>query len=60
MDENMDVAYTVASALIGPDAVVPWWAWLAILLLIFGRLLAPVFQPDDPEREELRAAGLLR
>jgi len=33
---HIDQAYRVASELFGPDASVPWWAWLALLVMIFG------------------------
>ncbi|MEU7908784.1 hypothetical protein [Actinoplanes sp. NPDC049118] len=55
MDIAMDVAYTVVDDLFGPGSVVPWWAWAATLLLIFGRLLAPVFQPDSPPGQNVPA-----
>jgi hypothetical protein len=37
----IDQAYAVTSQLFGPDAVVPWWAWLAVLVMIFWGLLVP-------------------
>jgi hypothetical protein len=36
-----DVAYNVTSELFGLDAWVPWWAWLALLAMIFWGVLAP-------------------
>jgi hypothetical protein len=36
-----DLAYNVTSELFGPDARVPWWAWLALLVMIFWGLLVP-------------------
>jgi hypothetical protein len=36
-----DVAYGVVRELVGPDAWVPWWAWFAVLAMIFWGLLIP-------------------
>jgi hypothetical protein len=36
-----DVAYHVTSELFGLDGWVPWWAWLALLAMIFWGLLGP-------------------
>ena len=38
---HIEQAYRVASELFGPDAWVPWWAWLALLVMIFWGLLVP-------------------
>ncbi|MET8150570.1 hypothetical protein ACIBSW_21455 [Actinoplanes sp. NPDC049668] len=48
MDLAIDAAYAVVSELFGPGATVPWWAWAMTLLMIFGKLLAPVFQAEAP------------
>ena len=36
-----DLAYHVTSELFGAGALVPWWAWLALLAMIFWGLLVP-------------------
>jgi hypothetical protein len=41
MGSYVDVAYSVTSELFGPDARVPWWAWVALLAMVFGGLLVP-------------------
>jgi hypothetical protein len=41
MSAFTDVAYDVMSELFGADARVPWWAWVALLVMVFGGLLAP-------------------
>jgi hypothetical protein len=41
MDAVTTVAYALASELVGPDARVPWWAWAALLAMIFCGLLVP-------------------
>ena len=41
MELAMDVAHQVVEALFGPGSGVPWWAWVAPLVMIFGRLLMP-------------------
>lgn len=46
MDTVLDVAYKVVEALFGPGSTVPWWAWVAPLVMIFGRLLVPELVPQ--------------
>ncbi|WP_199511656.1 hypothetical protein [Nucisporomicrobium flavum] len=41
MDAYLDVAYQWMSNLIGPQSVIPWWAWVAALGMVFWGLLAP-------------------
>ncbi|MEU4426281.1 hypothetical protein AB0F81_37140 [Actinoplanes sp. NPDC024001] len=41
MDAALDVAYQVVEALFGPGSGVPWWAWIAPLVMIFGRMVMP-------------------
>ncbi|GID92990.1 hypothetical protein ACFQFC_06025 [Amorphoplanes digitatis] len=58
MDFALDAAYAVVSELFGPGATVPWWAWAVTLLMIFGKLLAPVFQGDPaPSHAAVPAAA---
>ncbi|MBG0568107.1 hypothetical protein [Actinoplanes aureus] len=46
MDAALDVAYQVVDALFGPGSTVPWWAWIAPLVMIFGRLMMPALVPQ--------------
>ncbi|MFC7533444.1 hypothetical protein [Actinoplanes sp. GCM10030250] len=46
MDAALDVAYPVVDALFGPDSDLPWWAWVAPLVMIFAKLLGPVVAPE--------------
>ncbi|SDT64975.1 hypothetical protein [Actinoplanes derwentensis] len=46
MDTAVEVSYAVAGMLIGPGSLVPWWAWLAPLAMIFLKLLSPVLLPE--------------
>ncbi|MDR6322763.1 hypothetical protein [Actinoplanes couchii] len=39
----------MAAMLIGPGSLVPWWAWLAPLAMIFLKLLSPVLLPEVAE-----------
>ncbi|MEV0901556.1 hypothetical protein [Actinoplanes sp. NPDC049802] len=39
----------VVEMLVGPGSLVPWWAWLAPLAMIFLRLLSPVLLPEVAE-----------
>jgi hypothetical protein len=41
--DYLNFGYELVTELVGPGSVVPWWAWLALLTMIFGGLLAPVF-----------------
>ncbi|GIF11763.1 hypothetical protein [Actinoplanes teichomyceticus] len=45
MDDGVDMPYRVVGALFGPESGIPWWAWLAPLILIFAKLLYPVMFP---------------
>ncbi|AGL20608.1 hypothetical protein [Actinoplanes sp. N902-109] len=45
----------LADAWLGGLGAIPWWAWVATLLMIFGGLLAPGIEaqnsmPDEAER----------
>ena len=58
MEAYIDPAYAWVSALVGPHAVIPWWAWLAALTMIFWGLLAPGVAADrDKEAERRRLLG---
>lgn len=49
MDTAVEVSYEVIGMLFGPDAMLPWWAWLAPLAMIFLKLLSPVLMPEVAE-----------
>lgn len=49
MDTTVEVSYDVAGMLFGQDSLVPWWAWLAPLAVIFLKLLSPVLIPEVAE-----------
>jgi hypothetical protein len=57
--DYLNLGYELAAELVGPRSVVPWWAWAALLTMIFGGLLGPVFGAGDPD-EPLQAKGLPR
>ncbi|MEV6346012.1 hypothetical protein [Actinoplanes sp. NPDC051851] len=57
MDDLVDQADRVISALFGPESGIPWWFWGAVVLLIFLKLLYPVIFPElaaDEARTEQR------
>jgi hypothetical protein len=49
MDTAVEVSYDVVGMLMGPDSLVPWWAWLAPLAMVFLKLLSPVLVPEVAE-----------
>ena len=49
MNTGTDVAYALTSALFGRHAMVPWWAWLALLVMIFWGLLIPDGAPKETD-----------
>ncbi|WP_430789833.1 hypothetical protein [Actinoplanes sp. G11-F43] len=49
MDTAVEVSYALVDMLTGPDSLVPWWAWLAPLAMIFLKLLSPVLLPEEEE-----------
>jgi hypothetical protein len=51
MDSAVDDAYTVVEALFGPESGIPWWAWLAPIILIFARMMYPVMFPGAAAAE---------
>ncbi|WP_250002429.1 hypothetical protein [Actinoplanes sp. M2I2] len=38
MDQYLETAYDVTSALFGPSSGVPWWAWMAVLVALFWKV----------------------
>ncbi len=51
MDTAVEVSYDVVGMLMGPDSLVPWWAWLAPLAMVFLKLLSPVLVPEVAESQ---------
>jgi hypothetical protein len=49
MDTTVEVSYDVVGMLFGPTSLLPWWAWLAPLAMIFLKLLSPVLVPEVAE-----------
>lgn len=49
MDTTVEVSYDAFAVLFGPDSLMPWWAWLAPLAMIFLKLLSPVLIPEVAE-----------
>ncbi|GIE76122.1 hypothetical protein Aph02nite_20720 [Actinoplanes philippinensis] len=49
MDTAVEVSYDFVGMLMGPDSLVPWWAWLAPLAMVFVKLLSPVLVPEVAE-----------
>ncbi|MFI1988175.1 hypothetical protein [Actinoplanes sp. NPDC020271] len=45
------MAYRMVEALFGPGAGIPWWAWLAPILIVFARLMYPVMFPEAAAAE---------
>ncbi|WP_433794096.1 hypothetical protein [Actinoplanes sp. CA-252034] len=43
------MSYDVVGMLMGPNSLVPWWAWLAPLAMVFLKLLSPVLVPEVAE-----------
>ncbi|WP_238547296.1 hypothetical protein [Actinoplanes friuliensis] len=46
MDLAMNALNSVIADLFGPDSPVPWWAWAATAIMIFGGLLAPMYRDE--------------
>ncbi|GAA2648823.1 hypothetical protein [Paractinoplanes durhamensis] len=61
MDQILDKAYTVTSNLFGPESGIPWWAWMAVLIAVFWKVLIPeqkTAQQRAAERDEQMLAEL--
>ena len=39
MDNAADVAYRVADVLATSGSMVPWWAWVAPVVMVFGGMM---------------------
>jgi hypothetical protein len=46
VDSAFDVAYQVVDGVFGPGSGVPWWAWIAPVVLVFWAMLLPVMAPS--------------
>ena len=57
MDTAVEVSYDVVGMMFGPAALVPWWAWLAPLAMVFLKLLGPVFMPEVAEARASASSG---
>ncbi len=51
MDGAVDVANRMVEALFGPDGDIPWWAWLAPIMLLLAKLMYPVAFPETATAE---------
>jgi hypothetical protein len=49
VDSALDVTYQVVDGVFGPGSGVPWWAWVAPLVLVFWVMLMPVMAPASVE-----------
>ena len=49
MDTTVETSYDVVGMLFGADSLLPWWAWLAPLAMVFLKLLSPVLIPEVAE-----------
>jgi hypothetical protein len=61
MDQALDKAYTVTSNLFGPESGIPWWAWMAVLIAVFWKVLIPeqkTAQQRAHERDEQMLAEI--
>ena len=57
MDQYVDTAYNVTTALFGPSSGIPWWAWIAVIVALFWKLLVP--EPKTTaDRDELMLSQL--
>jgi hypothetical protein len=57
-DDVLDKAYTVSSALFGPDSGIPWWFWIIVVVALFWKIAIP--EPKTAqERSEDRDRALI-
>ncbi|WP_250028930.1 hypothetical protein [Paractinoplanes maris] len=38
MDQYLNTAYDVTTALFGPESGIPWWAWMAVVVFLFWKV----------------------
>lgn len=50
MSSIVDHLTPIANELVGPHAIIPWWAWAATLVMIFWAILGN--HTMTPESEE--------
>jgi hypothetical protein len=48
----LDQLTTIGLELLGPDSVVPWWAWAAVLVMIFWGLLGNHSMTTEADEDE--------
>jgi hypothetical protein len=61
VNQVLDNAYTVTSNLFGPESGIPWWAWMAVLIAVFWKVLIgeqKTAQQRADERDEQLLAEL--
>ncbi|MEU4691068.1 hypothetical protein [Actinoplanes sp. NPDC023714] len=46
MESALDVSYQVVENVFGAGSGVPWWAWVAPMVLIFWKMLMPMVAPE--------------
>lgn len=57
MDQYIDTAYNVTTTLFGPNSGIPWWAWIAVIVALFWKVLVP--EPKTTaDRDELMLSEL--
>jgi cyanate permease len=58
MAQYLDTASAVSDQLFGPESAIPWWAWIAVLIAVFWKLLVPERQTARESAEERDTAML--
>ncbi|HET6484011.1 MAG TPA: hypothetical protein VFG35_28755 [Actinoplanes sp.] len=56
MDQYLNTAYDVTGALFGAGSGVPWWAWLAVITLLFWKVAVSepkTVRQDADERDDI-------
>lgn len=49
MDQYLETAYALTNSLFGPGSGVPWWAWMAVIVLFFWKVA--VKEPKTARQE---------
>lgn len=58
MNDALDKAYTVSTALFGPDSGIPAWFWIIVVVALFWKIAIP--EPRSAqERAEERDRALI-
>ena len=56
MDQYLETAHQVTTALFGPGSGVPWWAWMAVIGLFFWKVAIrepKTARQDAHERDDI-------